>query len=151
MILQIATIAYLFVAIAMTVLILMQRGSNAGAGAGFGGGGSASVFGASGSSNFLSKATKWLAIVFFILSLGMAMYVSRGGRPAVDLDMGVMGNVPAAEQSVPGAGGDVPQAPEVPAAPEPQPVPEAAEIESDPVEAAPPAEDEPQPEDDPQG
>ncbi|TXK65749.1 preprotein translocase subunit SecG [Alkalisalibacterium limincola] len=150
MILQIATIAYLFIAIGMTVLILMQRGSGAGA-RGFGGGGSASVFGASGSSNFLSKATKWMAIVFFILSLGMAMYVSRGGRPAVELDMGVMGSVPTAEQSVPAAGGDVPRAPEVPAAPVPEPAPEAGEDEVEPVEVPPVREDEPQPEGDPRG
>ena len=43
----------------------MQRGAGAQAGSGFGGGASGTVFGSRGSSNFLSKATKWLAIAFF--------------------------------------------------------------------------------------
>lgn len=144
MVLQIATVAYLFIAIAMVVLILMQRGSGAGAGAGFGGGGgsSASVFGARGSANFLSKATKWLAIVFFILSLGMAMYVSRGGRPVVEMDMGVMGSVPAASETTPAAGsadGDVPAAPELV-------IPEDTGSDVPVLEV-----EEPAPEDDPEG
>lgn len=143
MTLQIATIAYLFVAIAMVVLILMQRGSSAGAGAGFGGGGSASVFGASGSTNFLSKSTKWLAIVFFVLSLGMAVYVSRGSSPVVETDLGVMGAVPAAEDAVPR---EAPPETET-SIPEPAALPV---IETEEVPAPPPEED-PAPETDPQG
>jgi len=77
----IATVIYVLIAVAMIVLILMQRGAGAQAGSGFGAGASATVFGASGSANFLSKSTKWLAIVFFAMSLGMAWYASQhGGR-----------------------------------------------------------------------
>ena len=65
-------IAYVLIAVAMIALILMQRGAGAQAGSGFGGGASSTVFGARGSSNFLSKATKWLAVVFFAISLFMA-------------------------------------------------------------------------------
>ncbi len=108
MLLTLANVLYVLVAVAMIALILMQRGTGAAAGSGFGAGASATVFGARGASNFLSKATKWLAIVFFALSLGMAVYASRP-RDAANLaqDLGVMG-------------GEVPTAP---AAPTPQPAP----------------------------
>ncbi|MBX9849322.1 MAG: preprotein translocase subunit SecG [Rhodocyclaceae bacterium] len=52
-------------------LVLMQHGKGADMGAAFGSGSSGSLFGASGSSNFLSKATGALATVFFITCLGL--------------------------------------------------------------------------------
>ncbi len=63
-------------AIAMVVLILMQHGKGADAGAAFGGGGagSASLFGASGSANFLSRSTGVLAAVFLTCTLGLAYF-----------------------------------------------------------------------------
>jgi preprotein translocase subunit SecG len=63
-------------AIAMIVLILMQHGKGADAGAAFGGGGagSASLFGASGSANFLSRSTGVLAAVFLASTLGLAYF-----------------------------------------------------------------------------
>ena len=85
-------VIFVLSAIAMVVLILLQRGS-ADAGAGFGGGGgaSATVFGARGSANFLSKATKWLAVVFFTISLGLAIYASKPHTAATaTTDLGVM-------------------------------------------------------------
>ncbi|HAI59601.1 MAG TPA: preprotein translocase subunit SecG [Xanthomonadaceae bacterium] len=122
----IATVIYVLVAVAMIVLILMQRGAGAQAGSGFGAGASATVFGASGSANFLSKSTKWLAIVFFGMSLGMAWYASQhGGRlmPAESDDVGLMG---AAAEQVPAPAADA--APAAPAAePAPVAVPAAAE------------------------
>jgi hypothetical protein len=48
------------------------------------------VFGARGASNFLSKSTKWLAVVFFGISLFMAWYAGHGTRPAADQDLGLM-------------------------------------------------------------
>ena len=65
--LQLVNVLYVLVAIAMIGLILMQRGAGAQAGSGFGGGASATVFGARGASNFLTKSTKWLAITFFVV------------------------------------------------------------------------------------
>ena len=127
----ILNIAFVLVAISMIALILMQRGAGAQAGSGFGGGASATVFGARGASNFLTKATKWLAIVFFALTLFMAwqaMHSARQAGPAV-ADLGVMSDVPAAP-AAPAADGGVPTAPvatppatdsTVPAAPEAQP------------------------------
>src|SRR5690606_6753704 len=86
-------------------LILMQRGAGAQAGSGFGGGASATVFGARGSANFLSKATKWLAIVFFAITLFMAWYATHGARvqPEQGTDLGIMSQVPVAP-----AAGEVP-------------------------------------------
>ena len=123
MLMLILNVVYVLVAIAMIALILMQRGSGAAAGSGFGAGASGTVFGARGASNFLSKSTKWLAVVFFGISLFMAWYASHGSRPA-DQGVGLMGAVEAAApaaapagelQSVPAAPaaaavGEVPQA-----------------------------------------
>ncbi|MFA5685301.1 MAG: preprotein translocase subunit SecG [Lysobacteraceae bacterium] len=94
MLLTLVNVFYVLVAVAMVVLILLQRGSGAAAGSGFGGGASATVFGARGSANFLSKSTAVLAAIFFVLSLGMAVYASRSSTvaPAVD-DLGVMGGL----------------------------------------------------------
>ena len=90
---------YVLVAVAIIAFVLLQQGSGASAGSGFGGGASATVFGARGASNFLSKSTKWLAIAFFTISMGMAMYASKratGNTPA-QTDLGVMGQpAPAA-------------------------------------------------------
>ncbi len=80
MLLQLITVLYVLIAIAMIALILMQRGAGAQAGSGFGGGASATVFGSRGASNFLSKSTKWLAIAFFAISLGMAGFSSSFWR-----------------------------------------------------------------------
>ena len=113
MLLQLANVLYVLVAIAMIVLILMQRGAGAQAGSGFGGGASATVFGSLGASNFLTKSTKWLAILFFVISLGMAYYATHSARleraPAA-ADLGVMGQqAPAPAQRLPAA--QVPTAP----------------------------------------
>ena len=59
-------------ALGITGLVLLQKGKGAGEGAAFGGGGAGSVFGASGSSNFLSRTTAILATAFFINSLVLA-------------------------------------------------------------------------------
>jgi preprotein translocase subunit SecG len=63
-------------ALAMIGLILMQHGKGADAGAAFGGGGagSASLFGASGGANFLSRTTAVLAAVFLSCTLGLAYF-----------------------------------------------------------------------------
>ena len=100
MIIIFVNVIYVLVALSMIVLILLQRGAGASAGAGFGGGASATVFGARGSANFLSKATRWLALVFFAISLGLAIYASRPHNAASAVgDLGVMGRTPAASSA----------------------------------------------------
>lgn len=59
-------------AIGMIGLVLVQHGKGADMGAAFGGGSSGSLFGASGSANFLSRTTGVLATVFFVCTLGLA-------------------------------------------------------------------------------
>jgi len=61
-------------AVAMIGLILVQHGKGADMGAAFGSGGSGSLFGASGSANFLSRTTAVLATVFFACTLLLAYF-----------------------------------------------------------------------------
>jgi preprotein translocase subunit SecG len=72
-------------------LVLMQHGKGADMGAAFGSGASGSLFGATGSSNFLSKSTGVAAVVFFGATLALAF---MGSRTTVE-DSGVMGSLPA--------------------------------------------------------
>lgn len=64
----------LLTALAMIGLILVQHGKGADMGAAFGSGGSGSLFGASGSANFLSRTTAVLAAVFFVCTLALAYF-----------------------------------------------------------------------------
>ncbi len=68
---------HVVVAVAVIALVLLQHGKGADVGAAFGGGASGSVFGATGSANFLSRATALLAAIFFMTSLGLAYVASN--------------------------------------------------------------------------
>jgi preprotein translocase subunit SecG len=71
-------------ALAMIGLVLIQHGKGADMGASFGSGASGSLFGATGSANFLSRTTAALATVFFVCTLALTyMSNSAGGRGAV--------------------------------------------------------------------
>jgi len=61
-------------AITMVGLILVQHGKGADMGAAFGSGGSGSLFGASGSANFLSRTTAVTATIFFVATLALAYF-----------------------------------------------------------------------------
>ena len=99
-------------ALAIIALVLLQHGKGADMGAAFGGGASGSVFGATGSANFLSRATAMLATVFFLTSMGLTWYYSHKSD-----SKGVMASPPAssAPTTVPGAPSPVPT-PDKPAA-----------------------------------
>lgn len=115
MILTLVNVLFVLVAVAMIVLILLQRGAGAAAGSGFGAGASATVFGARGASNFLSKSTAILATIFFVMSLGMAVYLHKtAGSTAVSDDLGIMGSMPAAPGPAPAS--EVPAIDAAPAA-----------------------------------
>ena len=73
-------VLHVLVALAIIGLVLLQHGKGADMGSGFGGGASGSLFGATGSANFLSRTTAVLAALFFILSLALAYVATR--RPA---------------------------------------------------------------------
>ena len=71
---------HVVIALAIIALVLLQHGKGADMGSGFGGGASTSLFGATGSANFLSRATAALATVFFLLSLGLAWVATNAPR-----------------------------------------------------------------------
>jgi preprotein translocase subunit SecG len=98
-------------ALAMIGLILIQHGKGADMGASFGGGSSGSLFGASGSANFLSRTTGILAAVFFVATLALA-YIGNSRAPTT----GSVLEGPAASVPVP-TPGTTPVAPVVPAVP----------------------------------
>lgn len=68
---------HILVALAIIGLVLMQHGKGADMGAAFGSGASGSLFGATGSANFLSRTTGVLAAVFFATSLTLAYVASN--------------------------------------------------------------------------
>jgi preprotein translocase subunit SecG len=73
-------VVHVLVALAIIGLVLLQHGKGADMGSGFGGGASSSLFGATGSANFLSRATAGLATIFFILSLVLAYLATSQPR-----------------------------------------------------------------------
>jgi preprotein translocase subunit SecG len=69
MIYEVLLVSYLVVAILLVGFILIQQGKGADMGASFGAGGSNTVFGSSGSGNFMTRTTAILATLFFLISL----------------------------------------------------------------------------------
>jgi len=70
-------ISYLIIALAIIVLVLIQRGKGADMGSSFGAGASATLFGSSGSGNFLTRTTTLLGILFFVISIVLSNLGSR--------------------------------------------------------------------------
>lgn len=106
MLYNIIIIVQVISALAIIALVLMQHGKGADMGAAFGAGssGSGSLFGASGSSNFLSKSTAIAAVIFFVTTLAMA-YMGHNRAPA---QSGIIEKL----QSAPAAPAEQPKAPE---------------------------------------
>ena len=124
----------LIAAVAMIGLVLIQHGKGADMGASFGSGASGSLFGASGSANFLSRSTSVLAAVFFVCTLALAYFGNL--RPA---DSGsVLDRAPATAPApapaasgaaaIPGTTAPAPAAAEVPAPAAAVPASGAAQI-----------------------
>ena len=80
--LNVVLVVHVLVAIAIIGLVLLQHGKGADMGSGFGGGSSGSLFGATGSANFLSRTTAVLAAIFFVSSLGLAYLATQRPREA---------------------------------------------------------------------
>jgi preprotein translocase subunit SecG len=81
-------------------LVLLQHGKGADMGAAFGSGASGSLFGATGSANFLSRATAVLAAVFFLTSLGLSYIANSAPRASGSvMDSAPVPAVPAAPDS----------------------------------------------------
>jgi preprotein translocase subunit SecG len=82
MLITLLIVLHVLVALTIIGLVLIQHGKGADMGSGFGGGASGSLFGATGSANFLSRTTAVLAAIFFVLSLALAYTASR--KPAAE-------------------------------------------------------------------
>lgn len=107
-------VIHVIVAISIIGLVLLQQGKGADAGASFGAGASQTVFGSSGSGNFLVQTTTVLATIFFVTSLTLAIFAKNQsgvgattGLPVVNQD--ILEETTAANQS------DIPQLEELPA------------------------------------
>ena len=122
---EVLMVIYLLVALGLVGLILIQQGKGADMGASFGAGSSNTLFGASGSGNFLTRLTTGLATGFFVLSLVLGAMtkndITKGDKYE---NLGINGevapqatDVPSSDMPVsdiPSASGDVP-ASDVPA------------------------------------
>ena len=90
-------VVHVIAAVVLVGLVLMQHGKGADMGAAFGTGSAGSLFGSSGSANFLSRSTAVVATLFFITSLSLTYLYSHPAQ-----QQGVMDKVdPAATQSAP--------------------------------------------------
>ena len=99
-------------AVTIIVLVLMQHGKGADMGAAFGSGASGSLFGASGSANFLSRSTAVLATVFLVSTLALAYLGNQRPASTGSVLESVPVTVPAAPTAVPAVVDDsVPAAP----------------------------------------
>ena len=101
-------VIHISVCIALIMIVLLQTGKGADMGAAFGGGSSQTLFGSTGASTFLSKATTVVAVVFMLTSLILAyMSGDKSGKSIVmDAPAPIEQTLPASETA--------PQAPALP-------------------------------------
>ena len=113
-------VLHVMAALGIVGLVLLQHGKGADAGAAFGSGASGSVFGSTGSANFLSRATAALAAVFFLTSLGLTYFSgtkSEGGKGLMGKEQPIVPDKKSLPAQIP---------PTAPVAPGPAAVPESA-------------------------
>ena len=108
-------VLHIIASLAVIGMVLLQHGKGADMGAAFGGGTSGSLFGASGSANFLSRATAVAVTVFFLTSMGLTYFTFAKQR------------APLSMQEVAPAHTSAPVAAPAPAAPQ-QPASKAKDI-----------------------
>ena len=106
MLYQVLIVVYLIVALCLIGLVLIQQGKGADMGASFGAGSSATIFGSSGSGNFLTKSTTYLAIAFFVISLILGNLTANRVKSGADFDnlavpveQSIPADVPASAES----------------------------------------------------
>src|SRR4029450_12559839 len=83
-------VLHLLVAVGICAFVLLQHGKGADMGAAFGSGASGTIFGATGSANFLSRTTAVLAAVFFATSLGLTWFATTQGAPKGVMQQGIV-------------------------------------------------------------
>lgn len=113
---QVLIVGYLIVALLLIGFVLIQQGKGADMGASFGAGGSNTVFGSSGSGNFMTKTTAVLATCFFVISLLLGSIAASKNETVDEFDNL---EVPVVEEPVsseiPTISTDLPAASDVPA------------------------------------
>lgn len=124
--LKIVLVVQMLSALGMIGLILIQHGKGADMGAAFGSGGSGSLFGASGSANFMSRATSVLAGVFFVATLLLSYFGNLRTAATSSVLEGAAVTVPAPAAVPVGPAGQIPgNSPGTAAVPAHAPVPAA--------------------------
>ena len=88
--LSIALVLQIISAVVVIVLVLMQHGKGADLGAAFGSGASGSVFGATGSANFLSRSTAIAATVFFCSTIALTLASGAFNKRSTQPEGGVL-------------------------------------------------------------
>ncbi|MDP1672899.1 MAG: preprotein translocase subunit SecG [Burkholderiales bacterium] len=115
-------VVHVLLALTIIVLVLLQHGKGADMGAAFGTGSAGSVFGSSGSANFLSRTTAVLATLFFLTSIGLTIVSAKG-----DKNKGLMAKPLESAPSPASLPAQIPTPPpSVPASAVPVPAPAAA-------------------------
>ena len=112
--LTLVLIVHVIAALGIIGLVLLQHGKGADMGAAFGGGASGSLFGATGSANFLSRATAVLALVFFLTSLGLAYMATHRTKESTGVMDAIKENSPVPSPSSNAPAGAAPQVDSVP-------------------------------------
>lgn len=104
--LSIALVLQIISAVVVIVLVLMQHGKGADLGAAFGSGASGSVFGATGSANFLSRSTAIAATVFFCSTIALTLASGAFNKRAQAPEGGVLSTIeqPASQEKGMGTG-----------------------------------------------
>ena len=111
-------VVHVIAALTIIGLVLLQHGKGADMGAAFGSGSAGSVFGSSGSANFLSRTTAVLATIFFISSISLTIFSSKKTgdkgimtQPVEQPAQSLPAQIPTPPPSVPASAVPVPAAP----------------------------------------
>jgi preprotein translocase subunit SecG len=115
-------VIHVIVCVALIMIVLLQTGKGADMGAAFGGGSSQSLFGSTGASTFLSKATTVAAIVFMITSLALAYMSSNRSSKSIMTNTPAPVSAPAATETKTDAAQNTPQT-SAPSQPQPESAP----------------------------
>lgn len=109
------TVVHFITAFLIVALVLMQQGKGAEMGASFGGGGSQTVFGSSGGGSFFGKLTAILAVVFFVTSLGLALFARQDSRLNIQSDLPVLESIQVQQQNLESETSEIEEIPTSPA------------------------------------
>ena len=107
-------IVHVVAALGIIGLVLLQHGKGADMGAAFGSGSSGSLFGSSGSANFLSRATAVFAVVFFVTSLSLGYLATHRTAESTGVIDAIKETSPVPTPSGGASGGAAPQLDSVP-------------------------------------